>query len=93
MTIHGSGFAPGAIVTFDTLPVSRSGYAGEATVLDEHTITLTVPAVGTMLLFDATPTVTVTNLDGDSASLTNAFTTVSPFDPNGCSPRPRPARH
>jgi parallel beta-helix repeat protein len=91
MTISGSGFAVGAIVTFDG-PVDHV-YAGEVAVIDEHTITLTVPQVGTMLLFDDTPGVTVTNPNGDSASLTNAFSVISPFDPNGCTPRGRPARH
>jgi parallel beta-helix repeat protein len=91
MTITGSGFAPGAMVTFGG-PVG-SEYVGEAAVIDEHTITITVPRIGAMLLFDDTPRVTVTNPNGDAASLTDAFTTVSPFDPNGCTPRGRPARH
>jgi len=82
MTITGSGFAPGAVVTFDGVT------AAGAVVLDAQTISLTVPPLPV-----GTPRVTVTNPNGDSASLTNAFSVTSPFDPNGCSPRPRPARH
>jgi hypothetical protein len=92
MTINGSGFAAGASVTFDGSTKMR-GYAGETAVIDEHTITFIVPRLGTMLIFDDTPGITVTNPNGDSASLTNAFTVISPFDPNGCTPRARPARH
>jgi hypothetical protein len=82
MTITGSGFATGVVVTFD------GAMAAGAVVVDAQTITLTAP-----FLPVGTPRIAVTNPNGDSASLTNAFTVTSPFDPNGCTPRARPARH
>lgn len=83
MTITGSGFATGAVVTFD------GAVAAGAVVVDAQTITLPLPPLPV-----GTPRVTVTNPNGDSASLTNAVSVSSPFDPNGgCSPRPRPSRH
>lgn len=82
MTITGSGFATGAVVTFD------GATAAGAVVVDAQTITLTVPSLSV-----GTPRIAVTNPNGDTAALTNAVSVTSPFDPNGCSPRARPARH
>jgi len=81
MTINGTGFVTGAAVTFD-------GSTAAGSVVDAQTITLTLPPLPA-----GSPRIIVTNPNGDSASLTNAFTITSPFDPNGCSPRARPARH
>jgi hypothetical protein len=82
MTITGSGFVTGAVVTFD------GAIAAGAVVVDAQTITLTLPPLPA-----GSPRIVVTNSNGDSASLTNAFNVTSPFDPNGCASRPRPARH
>jgi hypothetical protein len=82
MTITGTGFAAGAIVTFD------GAIASSVAVVDAQTITLALPPLPA-----GRPRIVVTNANGDSASLTNAFNVTSPFDPNGCAPRPRPARH
>jgi hypothetical protein len=82
MTINGSGFVTGAVVTFDGTT------AAIAVVVDAQTITLTVPFLPVGM-----PRIAVTNPNGDSASLMNAVSVTSPFDPNGCSPRARPARH
>jgi Calx-beta domain-containing protein/IPT/TIG domain-containing protein len=82
MTINGSGFVAGAVVTFD------GATAAGSVVVDGQTITLTLPPLPA-----GRPRIVVTNPNGDSASLTNAFNVTSPFDPNGCSPRSRPARH
>ena len=82
MTITGTGFVSGAVVTFD------GAVAAGATVSDAQTITLTLPPLPAGM-----PRVVVTNPNGDSASFSNAFTVHSPFDPNGCSSRFRPARH
>jgi len=82
MTLTGSGFVTGATVTLDGVPTSG------AVVVDAQTITLTLPPLPA-----GTPRVVVTNPNGDSASLTNAFSVISPFDPIGCTTRSRPARH
>lgn len=82
MTISGTGFAAGAAVTFD------GAAAKDATVVDPQTITVTLPPLPA-----GAPRIVVTNANGDSASLSNAFTVTSPFDPNGCAPRSRPTRH
>jgi len=82
MTITGSGFAPGVVVTFDGV------IAPGPAVIDAQTITIRLPSLPA-----GTPRVAVTNANGDSASLTNACSITSPFDPAGCSPRGRPARH
>jgi len=82
MTITGSGFVTGATVTFD------GATAAGVVVVDAQTITLTLPPLPA-----GAPRIVVTNPDGDTASLTNAFTVTSPFDPNGCASRVRPARH
>ena len=82
MTITGAGFVTGATVTLD------GAAAAGVVVSDPQTITLTLPALPA-----GTPRVVVTNPNGDSASLTNAFNVISPFDPNGCAPRARPVRH
>jgi len=81
ITLKGSGFVTGAVVTFD-------GAIAAASVIDAQTITLTLPP-----LVVGSPRVIVTNPNGDSASLTNAFNVMSPFDPNGCATRSRPSRH
>jgi hypothetical protein len=82
MTINGSGFVTGAVVAFD------GAIAAGAVVVDAQTITLTLPPLPA-----GSPRIVVTNPNGDSASLTNVFNVTSPFDPNGCAPRSRPARH
>jgi hypothetical protein len=82
MTINGTGFAPGAVVTFD------GAVAAGASVTDAQTITLTLPSLPAGM-----PRILVTNPNGDSASLSSALAVHSPFDPNGCSARARPARH
>ena len=82
MTITGTGFLTGATITFDG--VMGTG----AVVVDAQTITLTLPPLPVGM-----PRIIVTNPNGDSASLTNAFSVASPFDPIGCSPRPRAVRH
>jgi hypothetical protein len=82
VTINGSGFVTGAVVTFD------GAIASGAVVADSQAITLTLPPLPA-----GTPRIVVTNPNGDSASLTNALNVTSPFDPNGCAPRSRPARH
>jgi hypothetical protein len=82
VTITGSGFATGAVVTFD------GAIAAGAVVVDAQTITLTLPPLPAGM-----PRIVVTNPSGDTASLTNAVNVTSPFDPNGCASRARPARH
>ena len=82
MTIFGTGFAPGATV-------SLNGAAATGVVVaDAQTITLPLPPLSA-----GTARVVVTNPNGDSASLTNAFNVMSPFDPAGCLARSHPARH
>jgi hypothetical protein len=82
MIVIGSGFLTGAVVTFD------GAIASGSVVVDAQTITMTLPPLPA-----GRPRIIVTNPNGDAASLTNAVSITSPFDPNGCSPRPRPARH
>ena len=82
VTINGTGFVTGAVVTFD------GAIASGAVVADAQTITLTLPPLAA-----GAPRIVVTNPNGDSASLTNVLNVTSPFDPNGCAPRSRPARH
>ncbi|MEA2328030.1 MAG: hypothetical protein QOE68_2989, partial [Thermoanaerobaculia bacterium] len=82
MTINGSGFVTGAVVAFD------GAIAAGSVVVDAQTITLPLPPLPVGM-----PRIVVTNPNGDSASLTNVFNVTSPFDPNGCAPRARPARH
>jgi hypothetical protein len=85
VTISGRGFAPGASVTFDGVPATN------ITVVDATRITATVPANA------AGPAViTVTNGDGTSSTLTDAFRYFSPFDPSACRNTPsrtRSVRH
>ncbi len=82
MTISGTGFVTGAVVTFN------GAIASGATIADTQTINVTLPPL------PAGPIrIVVANTNGDSASLSGAFNVTSPFDPNGCSPRARPARH
>jgi hypothetical protein len=80
--INGTGFATGAVVTFDGIAASG------VTVADANTITLTLPPLPTGM-----PRIVVTNPNNDSAALSNALNVASPFDPQGCSPRPRTGRH
>jgi hypothetical protein len=82
LTIIGTGFAAGAVVTFDGV------IAPGAIVADALTINVILPPLPA-----GTPRITVTNADGESASLSNAFNVTSPFDPNGCATRSRPTRH
>jgi hypothetical protein len=80
ITIGGSGFEDGASVTID-------GVAADAVVMSSSTITAKVPP-GT----PGAAVIVVRNANGDSGTLTGAFTMVSPFDPNGvCGPRKRRA--
>jgi hypothetical protein len=82
MTINGSGFVAGAVVTFD-------GVNGTAVSVDNaQTITVTLPALPAH-----PPRIVVTNPNGDTASLSNAVIVSSPFDPNSCVVRPRAAHH
>ncbi|MDQ3282697.1 MAG: IPT/TIG domain-containing protein, partial [Acidobacteriota bacterium] len=84
VTIEGAGFAAGASVTFNGIAASN------VTVVNATTITARVPANEARAA-----TVTVTNSDGTSSTLTNAFRYVSPFDPAGCATtsKARGARH
>jgi hypothetical protein len=82
MTISGTGFAAGAMVTFNGV------IAAGATVADPRTINVVLPP-----LTSGKVRIVVTNANGDSTSLSDAFNVTSPFDPNGCAPRGRPARH
>jgi IPT/TIG domain-containing protein/Calx-beta domain-containing protein len=82
VTITGNGFAAGAVVAFGGTDSS------DVSVRDEHTIVATVPPSSGIM----NATITVTNRNGDSAQLSNAFRYRSP-DP-GCSvPRHRGALH
>jgi hypothetical protein len=72
VTITGSGFASGATVTFGGTA------ATSVTVVDAHTITAKAPAGSA-----GTARVVVTNVDGKSASLSDAFRYFSPMDPDG----------
>jgi hypothetical protein len=74
MTITGDGFAAGATVTIG------GAAATGVTFIDLHTLTLPLPAA----IATGWPTVVVKNVNGDAASLTRGFMTISPFDPNGC---------
>lgn len=82
ITIGGTGFVSGAVVTID------GTIATGTVVVDAQTINVTLPRLSTGM-----PRITVTNPNGDAASLSNGLNVVSPFDPNGCAPRPRPTRH
>jgi len=82
MTITGTGFVTGAVVSFDGV------VAAGAVVVDAQTITLPLPPLPA-----GTPRVVVTNPNSDWASMMNAFSVTSPLNPNGCTPRSRPARH
>jgi len=82
MTISGTGFVTGAVVTFNGV------IASGATVRDAQTITVTLPPLPA-----GATRIVITNANGDSASLSGAFNVTSPFDPNGCASRARPARH
>ena len=82
MTITGTGFAAGAVVTFD------GTIAAGATVIDAQTINVTLPTLAA-----GTPRIGVTNANGETASFSNAFSATSPFAPDSCSPRSRSIRH
>jgi len=82
LTINGTGFAAGAVVMLDGV------MAPGAIVADALTINVILPPLPAGM-----PRITVTNSNGDSASLSNAFSVTSPFDPNGCATRARPTRH
>jgi hypothetical protein len=92
MTIYGSGFVPGAVVivnyTYFFGSIVPDAAVTDAVVTDAQTITLTLPP-----LTPGNSVLTVINPNGDSASLSNALIVSSPFDPNGCTTRARPARH
>jgi len=82
MTISGTGFSSGAVVTFN------GAIAAGAIVADAQTINVTLPPLPAGAI-----RIVVANANGDSASLSGAFNVTSPFDPNGCSSRARPSRH
>jgi len=81
VTIAGTGFDAGAVVTFDGLP------ATDVEVVDAATITVRVPANAA-----GSATVEVRNLDARSSTLTESFRYASSFDPDGCENRMRSVR-
>jgi len=88
VTISGTGFDSGAAVQFSGDVVNV--YATDVFVRDPFTILARVPpAYGT----PRQPQITVTNSDGSSTTLTNAFTYKWPADGPCSSPRRRPASH
>jgi hypothetical protein len=84
ITITGSGFAPGAVVTINGVAVTNTSVT-DASHIDVHSPAL--PA--------GFATIAVTNPNGDSGTATNALRVTSPLDPDGCgiAPRPRPIHH
>jgi hypothetical protein len=73
VTINGSGFQPGATVTFG------GSAATNVVVINSTTITATTPAHAAGAV-----NVTVTNPDASTATLTNGYTfLITQFDPNG----------
>jgi len=81
-TIRGNGFAAGAVVAFGAADSS------DVTVMDAHTISARVPPSSGL----ANETITVTNPNGDSAQLSNAFHYRWP-DPGCGTTRHRGATH
>jgi hypothetical protein len=82
VTITGNGFAAGAVVAFGDADSS------DVSVRDEHTILARVPPSAGIM----NATITVTNRNGDSAELSNAFRYRWP-DPGCAVPRHRGAIH
>ncbi|HEV7427386.1 MAG TPA: IPT/TIG domain-containing protein [Thermoanaerobaculia bacterium] len=82
VTITGNGFAAGAVVAFGATDSS------DVTVRDEHTVLARVPPSSGI----SNETITVTNSNGDSAQLSNAFRYRWP-DPGCGVPRHRGATH
>lgn len=82
-TIHGSGFAAGASVAFG------DALATDVTVVDAQTIRATIPPTTAA----GAARISVTNANGDSGALSNAFRYTSPYDPDGCGARRRSGRH
>jgi hypothetical protein len=83
IVLRGTGFVTGARVAFD----ERA--AASAQVVDGQTLNVTLPPLAA-----GTPTIIVTNPNGDRATLTNALRVYSPFDPDSlCSTRTRAVRH
>ncbi|HXA20151.1 MAG TPA: IPT/TIG domain-containing protein [Thermoanaerobaculia bacterium] len=82
VTIKGNGFASGAVVAFGAAD------SADVSVLDAHTIVAKVPPSSGL----ASETITVTNSDGDSAQLSNAFRYRWP-DPGCGTTRHRGAAH
>jgi len=79
--INGSGFTDGATVTI-----------GGATA----SVTLRSPGILAVTLPAGTPgmaAITVTNPDGSTATFSNGFRFVSPYDPDRCAPRRHAAAH
>ena len=73
ITITGTGFEGALLVTFDSVPATN------VTIVDESTLTATIPAA------EAGPAqIRIVNGDGEAATFTGAFRYTSPFDPNGC---------
>lgn len=82
IAILGKGFASGATIALN-------GVASPATVISANEIRTLAPAAAT-----GAARVVITNPNGDSTSLSDAFRYVSPFDPDGCiSSRGRTVRH
>jgi Calx-beta domain/IPT/TIG domain len=80
-TIHGRGFAGSAAVSFAGVP------SADVVVIDGTTLRVAVPLGAPGLA-----RIAVTDDAGRTATLTNGFRYVSPFDPQGCGPRARSIR-
>ncbi|HEX6094945.1 MAG TPA: IPT/TIG domain-containing protein [Thermoanaerobaculia bacterium] len=80
-TIHGRGFAGSVAVTFDGVP------SADVVAIDGGTMRVEIPpgAAGSARI-------SVTDDMGRTATLTNGFRYVSPFDPQGCGRRARAIR-
>lgn len=87
VVLTGSGFAAGAAVMFDDVPATN------VAVLDPTKVQARTPPNSA-----GPATIRVTNPDGSTSTLTNAFRYASPFDPHGCNApattgRTRAVRH
>jgi len=84
VTVHisGIGFVSGAAVTFD-------GVAANSVIVQNGSMIAAVVPPGT----PGSAIVVVTNPDGTTATFSNGFRYVSPFDPDGCAPRSHAATH
>jgi IPT/TIG domain/PKD domain/Calx-beta domain len=82
VTLHGTGFASGAAVTFNGTA------AGNVQWVNATTMHATVPPGTT-----GAALIAVMNPDGKTATASDQFTYRSPFDPAGCGSRGRSVRH